>query len=52
MLALLAAIVFFLGLVGISLGSLNLMYLGLMLMALHLALGSPWPVGGFLHRGA
>jgi hypothetical protein len=39
MLALLAAVVFLLALLGVPLGSVNLITLGLFLMALHLAFG-------------
>ena len=41
MFALLAAIVFFLGLVGVAIGTLNIVLLGLFLVALHLVV----PVG-------
>lgn len=47
MLALLAAIVFFLGLIHVKLGDLSLTYLGLMLVSLHLAYDGwsiRWPV--------
>jgi hypothetical protein len=44
MLALIAALVFLLSLLGVSIGTVNLITLGLFLVALHLAIGGSIPV--------
>ena len=48
MLAVLAALVFLLGLLKVTIGSISLLYLGLFLLALHLAF--PRAIGGFGRR--
>lgn len=44
MLALIAALVFLLALLGVSIGTVNLITLGLFLLALHLAFGGYIPI--------
>lgn len=50
MFAMAAALVFLLRLLGVALGTVDLVVLGLFLLALHLAIGGYWP--GTWHRGA
>lgn len=51
MLAMIGALCFLLALLGVKIGTVDLVTLGLFFVALHLALGLPWSIGTWIRRG-